>query len=240
MVDTDEKEVKETKEAPKLKVEEVEESTKLPSEDIVEKDTVKESDEKVAEETIEPTETIVDNEEGKEVKSENDEEKKDVEEVKEKSDKIIISKRFLLITLFTAAFVSLLVGGILRFRSGVPQLVKPSPTASIQSAEPIETASPVDETTLADYAIQVLNGSGVAGRAGDVADQLKVVGFEGVETGNAKTYDYTDTEVQLKKDVPSEVFDVVKKALSGFTVIKGDELEESSDYDIVVIVGEKG
>ena len=267
-----EEEVKETpqaeeKTAPKLKVEEVEESTKESTEEpkpeqdtkqtketpettttteeqkTEEKPVESEKSSDVAVEEVKETKEV---ETGPEVEVEEIKEEPKPEEGKEKTeestseDKKSKNKRTLLIVLFVAAFVSLLVGGVLRFRSTVPQETKePASTATpAPDATPEATAEP--EVSLEDYDVQVQNGSGVAGRAGDVAEALEDAGFDGVGTANASSYDYTDTEVNLKADTPDSVFDAIKEALEGdYEVVKGDELDEDDDYDVIVVVGEK-
>jgi len=102
-----------------------------------------------------------------------------------------------------------------------------------------EEESLFTEAALSEYSIQVLNGSGVVGEAGRVRAALGEEGFEVTNVGNAGNYDYTDTEVRLKGDVPETIFDKVKKALADYTVTKGEVLDDESDYDVVVTVGVK-
>lgn len=102
-----------------------------------------------------------------------------------------------------------------------------------------KSAKKQEKINLADYSVQILNGSGIAGEAGVVKDLLKDKGFENFETGNADSYDYTDTEVSLKADISSEVFDSIKGSLESYSVIVGDELAKDSTFDIVVVVGQK-
>ena len=41
----------------------------------------------------------------------------------------------------------------------------------------------------------------------------------------------------MKKETPESVFGVIKEGLTDYDVILSDELDSSSDYDIVIIVG---
>jgi LCP family protein required for cell wall assembly len=47
-----------------------------------------------------------------------------------------------------------------------------------------------------EVSVEVFNGSGVAGLAGDAAEQLRAQGFGVASTGNADTMDYTATEIR--------------------------------------------
>ena len=78
----------------------------------------------------------------------------------------------------------------------------------------IATASPELATTTADgpktenrppaqeelVSISVLNGSGISGLAGKVADRLKAAGYTNVSTGNADKFDYTTTLIRHRAD----------------------------------------
>lgn len=63
---------------------------------------------------------------------------------------------------------------------------------------PTPTGSPSSTPTLkpSDVQVTVLNGSGVPGQAGDVAEDLEAAGFQVVGVGNADTYDYKQSLVR--------------------------------------------
>jgi hypothetical protein len=131
------------------------------------------------------------------------------------------------------------VAGFLFFshnkQASVPQ-VTVSPTQAISPTEPVasESAAMAD---IANLSVQILNGSGTAGEAARVRDFLQEAGFETFSLGNADSYEYTDTEVQLKEASPSAVFGKIKDALSTYTVVEKDQLPATSDYDVVIFVG---
>ena len=90
------------------------------------------------------------------------------------------------------------------------------------------------------FKVQVLNGSGVAGEASVINELLQAQSFQKAETDNADSYDYEETEVQIKENTSKTVFDTIKTALEGqYNVVLGDVLGEDSDFDIIVIVGER-
>lgn len=101
-------------------------------------------------------------------------------------------------------------------------------------------ASPTPESTLdkENLTIRVLNGSGVAGRAGGAAEVLEDAGYIDVDTGNADSFDYEETVIQIKSD-KNEYIDLLVEDLEGSYVVAGEteELDEDSDFDVVIIVG---
>lgn len=134
-----------------------------------------------------------------------------------------------------------LVGGIFYFRNNVdntPSQPKEMATPAPTTESPAPETSMEEDINLADYAVQVLNGTGKAGEAGTVADLLSSSGFETVDTGNSSKLGFTDTVIEAKEDVPQEVLDKIEASLVQYTLeFSTDSLEADSDYDIVVTVG---
>lgn len=164
-------------------------------------------------------------------------------------DAVKVEKRFsmsrlLLFILIIIISAGIFFTGLMLYQSNnknfsVPNisfLSQPTPTPT---EIPTPTPSPTPEFVNSDFRVQVLNGSGVSGQAGAVAGLLEEEGFEDVVVGNASTQDFEDTEVQMKEDVPSEVFDEIAKILSDYTVVEGDELDEGDDFDIIITVGQE-
>jgi hypothetical protein len=118
----------------------------------------------------------------------------------------------------------------------VAPTVKPEPDGEEEGKEE-EKEKEVD---LSEYSVQILNGTGGTGVAAAAKQELDNEGFGDLVTGNASAFDYEETEVALKEDVPGSVFEVIKDALEDkYTVVKSkDEVEEDSDYDVVITVGE--
>lgn len=117
---------------------------------------------------------------------------------------------------------------------------KESLTATTASSS-ITTPTPTkaEEIIISEYKVRVLNGSGIPGEAGKVANTLEGAGFENIETADASSYDYADTEVQMKQEVPSTLYEKIKETLTNYNVTKADSLDEDSQFDVVVIVGTK-
>jgi hypothetical protein len=159
-------------------------------------------------------------------------------------------KLILIVTVLTALIVGFVSGGVYVYFSGLTNLnqtSKPQPTPTPleveQTPSPIPTplASPKAENIdLSVYKISVLNGSGKIGEAGKVRDLLKADGFTVSSVGNASRYDYTDTIIQVTKDVPNSVISSIKKSLSdSYSVKEGDTLPSTSKYEVVITVGSK-
>lgn len=141
---------------------------------------------------------------------------------------------------------ALLVGGgaVAGFFYYSKQKSAPTPTVMEPTAAPSvvpkdTTATDSAETTdLSVIAVQILNGSGKAGEAAKVRDLLQAGGFKTFTLSNADSYDYTDTEVQLKPGTPQSVFEAVEKSLANYTVVEKEELGVDNDFDVVITVGQ--
>jgi hypothetical protein len=131
----------------------------------------------------------------------------------------------LMLSVAALAFVAYIL--FLQPKESVPT---PSPTPQV-----LPTPAPVDLTT---YKIQILNGTGVEGEAGNVKGLLAI---DSAETGNASSFEYEFTEVSLKEGVPEEVYTEIEKKLSGvYNVSKSAQvLTSDEDFDVVIITGVK-
>lgn len=154
-------------------------------------------------------------------------------------------KKLIVVLILILIIGGIIAGGVIVYRGA--QGKGDSPIISIKDTPtptPTETPTPTPtptptEISLSDYKIQVLNGSGAPGEAGAVRDLIGKEGAKDVATDNADSYDYKDTEIQFKKEVEEEIFAKLKEILSDYDVVKGKILPESSDYDIIIIVGVK-
>ena len=155
------------------------------------------------------------------------------------------------ITLFLAFIMSLiiggaLVGGIFYYQTNVANTgdsaeIEESPNPKY--SPPAETSSPQSgteggaEVELTEITIQVLNGSGIAGEAGKVEVLLVNAGFSDIETANAISYDYEETEISVKEDISDQLLDEVLDAIDTYTTSEGQALDEDNEFDVVIIVG---
>ncbi|MEK7534427.1 MAG: LytR C-terminal domain-containing protein [Patescibacteria group bacterium] len=90
------------------------------------------------------------------------------------------------------------------------------------------------------YEIRVLNGSGITGEASRVKDSLEEEKFVVKNIDNADASDYGKTVIKAKKDVSKEYLDKLKKQIEKKYVLDmEEELTESADVDVVIIIGNK-
>lgn len=110
-----------------------------------------------------------------------------------------------------------------------------SPTSTLQTPTPTPTPSFKKE----DLKIKILNGSGTAGKATDVKDILKKIGYQDIVTGNADNFDFTTSELQVKKS-KSEATMMLQKDLADYvSTFKTSELAATESADILLIIGKE-
>jgi hypothetical protein len=112
--------------------------------------------------------------------------------------------------------------------------------------EEIITPSPADlkedvsdEADISIYSVSILNGSGIAGEAANIEDIVTELGLENIKTGNAETYDFEKTTISYKGTVDEKAMSLIEEKISEKyeTVLTNDPLEDSSSFDIIIIVG---
>ena len=155
------------------------------------------------------------------------------------------SSKIILTIVVVLLVLGAIVGGALYFQKGVTE-DKPDESTNTAEMTPVATplpTAPEEKVDLTTLNVSVLNGSGKAGEAGKVKNLLVEGGFseDKITSGNADSYDYDETSVSVKGGLSTKVMDAVKTSLSDVYALTAseDELEESSSYDIVIIVGSK-
>lgn len=123
-------------------------------------------------------------------------------------------------------------GGVtLPFVAGPTQTPTPEPTV----APP--TPTPTVEVDRKTVKVRVLNGTGVAGQANGVKSILESKGYIGVTTGNADTYNYTQSVVQTKKEKAFLEGVILEDIKASIASAQTSELEASDSADVVIIIG---
>jgi len=113
--------------------------------------------------------------------------------------------------------------------------------AVVEKKEPSPTEKPkIDKSTVK---VQVLNGTGTPGQAGTAVAALKKAGYnpDNIKTANAKDFNNTITTITARtgfEDVASDMSDVLKSAFSEIK-IETTQLDEQSEFDIVIVTGGK-
>ncbi|KKQ24345.1 MAG: hypothetical protein US40_C0005G0019 [Candidatus Roizmanbacteria bacterium GW2011_GWC2_37_13] len=107
---------------------------------------------------------------------------------------------------------------------------KPTPTTA-------PSPTPTPSFKKEELRVQVLNGSGTAGKASEFKDILKEKGYQEIITGNAENYDYELTEIQVKKS-KSQAAAMIKEDLKDYlNAFKETVLDEAETPDVVIIFG---
>jgi len=137
--------------------------------------------------------------------------------------------------------VVILIGGIIFFvsrgKDESEDLVSPTPgfdNLETFTPTPIETAEPINKE---EVSIQVLNGSGISGEAGYLQGQLKTLGYDDIEVGNADDQDQEVTTVTFSKELDSANISVITDKLEA--IYKEVDVKTSSTQksDAVIITG---
>jgi len=150
----------------------------------------------------------------------------------DKSSRWLLWATIILVTLATAV-----VGAVVVMHKSTSQPVKevliekPFPT-------PTTEPSPAPAVSRSDVKVQVLNGSGIAGKAATAKTYLESLGYVNVKIGNASSTDYEITEISIKKS-KARYTDLIVKDVSGEYTLAEEIgiLEEDDTYDIVIILG---
>lgn len=155
-------------------------------------------------------------------------------------------KVFVIVSLVTALVVAALAGGIYVYVTGTKNsedqsLATPTPTLMPEATlEPTPEASATPTPKPSSYKIEILNGSGKIGEANAAKALIEKEGFKVATTGNAATFDFEDTVIQVKSSVPVSVVDTLKEALSSkYSVVIGNKLPSTSTYDVIITIGSK-
>jgi len=99
--------------------------------------------------------------------------------------------------------------------------------------------SPTPTIERKNLKIRVLNGSGVAGKAGEIKDFLQRLGYQEIETANADSYDYEETKIAIKK-TKEDYLEILLIDLEDYAVSSESSiLDEESEFDVEVTIGQE-
>jgi len=157
------------------------------------------------------------------------------------------TKKYLLIALLVVFLLGLIGGGIFVYQKAMKgkeeTLFEPeTPLVEEQLSEEVEEGEAEEEEEVilerADLKIKVLNGSGVAGLAGEMAEFLENLGYEDIGTGNAGSYDYETTEIAIKEDKKDYLDTLIEDLEAEYTLAEETSiLDADDDFDAVIILG---
>jgi len=168
-------------------------------------------------------------------KEETEQEEK-TEEIEKEAQKKSLFKT-ILIVIFFACLTFLAIYFLIK----KPFVFKKETKLTISPMVP-ETISVTPEKKLErkDLAIRVLNGSGIAGKAGEVAAELEKLGYQISETGNADTFDYQETVIKIKEE-KKDYLSLLTNDLKTLYTVRSEEtfLNKEEEVDVIVIVGKE-
>ena len=152
--------------------------------------------------------------------------------------------KLILMIIFVLLVGSIAVGAYLAWqkfptRINSENVEKTTPTPLTVQPEASPAVAKEETIKLEDYKVQVLNGSGVAGRAGEVKEKLIKAGFETVEAKNAERFDYLGVTLQTKTGTPTKVLETITPLLGvNITTTTGTTLPSTSEFDVILTLGQ--
>ena len=115
------------------------------------------------------------------------------------------------------------------------EIIQVSPMPS--PAEESTTAAEIEEISKDNLKIQILNGTGIAGQAQDLADLLSLDNFTNISLGNSENKQDTSATVSFKENVAETIkSNLIQKLEEIFAEVQVKTLQES-DFDIEITTG---
>lgn len=149
------------------------------------------------------------------------------------------SAKPIIITLIVISVV-LILGGLFFFLGNRETEPEATPTpdlgVGIRTATPMPTEEP-EPADFTDLTASVENGTGIAKEASYLQEKLEVLGFKDVETGNADSTDYENTEVIFSKNVKENVIEELTSELEKVYQDVKTKTGSTGDFDVVIITG---
>jgi hypothetical protein len=94
---------------------------------------------------------------------------------------------------------------------------------------------PVEEGSTATVRVQVQNGSGTSGQAGEVAEAMGAAGFNVTGQGDAERFDFAQTTIRYQPGQEAAA-DLVRRSLDGPAVL--EEVPLIDGADVILITGQ--
>lgn len=143
----------------------------------------------------------------------------------------------LTVGLSVLAFAAFTKSDLRRFKQQKgEEVVKTTPSESSPSASEEESSASAKESR--DITIQIFNGSGIAGQAGALKDQLNNLGYENTEVGNAVGAKANETIVVFSKSVSfKDREQIMEKLKSIFESVGEQEESENNEFDVIITTG---
>lgn len=143
-----------------------------------------------------------------------------------------------LVLLIVAIVIILAILGFFIFKGSQSPSATPTPLPTIEETQ--ETPAPTGTPEVLDKSkikIEVQNGTGIAGEAAYLQDQLKALGYSNITVGNASSQDETSTTVTFSKTTSRTVVDEITRKLQD--LYKNVEIKTSGSLstDVLIVTG---
>jgi hypothetical protein len=151
--------------------------------------------------------------------------------------KIKIPKKeiLLFVSSFLVSFLLFILISKFKVNFKLPDFMAKKNTITITPTAASPTPTPTPNFKRGDVKIKILNGSGVKGKATEIKEILKNKGYMEIVTGNADSFDYKITEIQVKKD-KAQLGNMIKNDLKDYLVApKITVLDDKEAADMVLI-----
>jgi len=121
-------------------------------------------------------------------------------------------------------------------QSSSPKPKEASPNSQTESSP---SAQPKKEQAVnkKNYKIRVLNGSGKVGAAADAKTLLESKGYLVTSTGNADHFNYTTSQIRVKKSKEIISGPLTKDLKQRYSISVGSVLSENEPYDVLITIG---
>lgn len=151
--------------------------------------------------------------------------------------------------LIATIILVMIIGGAAGFRNEI--LSKWQFNSSLENKEaavtptpppaggPTSTPIPTPAVERKDFKIRVLNSTTETGAAGNLGAALKKLGWQIIETGNARTKNLALTQVRMKEKTASLSATLIQDLGSDFETTASADLKASDKADLEVIIGKK-
>lgn len=163
-------------------------------------------------------------------------------EVKPPPEEEKVSKKKIIFLIFIFIFLgSLVAGGIIVYKRSISGLETQNNTGNPSTITPTQAVTPTPvELKKSDLKISIENGSGKSGVALEAKQLLEGLGYKIEKTGNAKAYNYQETEISIKESKKSYLKSLSESLSEKYSVSTASSiLDEANQFDTIVIVGKK-
>lgn len=116
----------------------------------------------------------------------------------------------------------------------IEEEITPTPTPYSENETPTPTQEPIARN---EVKIQILNGTGISGAAGDLEEELNNLGYSEIEVGNASSKNYETTEVTFNEKFPQSVRDEIVSKLEELYDDVDVGKDAAGEYDVEIITG---